>query len=592
MGTVGKTHHIKLDGNYYILLNELSARKKYPTRQLAERIAMQATRGEQDFSDAWRRAYDDWSLGFDQKYHDKEFSLSARFKDSQAIDISERGEIKLLFSTSKIQTTANSNFDALGVGLNYLWSAQGTNIYYYDGSSFSAAVASGAASGEIINFTCDGTYMYANISGAEGVHRGNTSSWAHWSDLTGVLKILYHNKLLYGITSQKLYSIGATTASVEKADVGASWTLTGITAEGTLFGGDIYICGHNGNVTKIWVYDSVGISEVTELPSGFIGLGCKYYQGVIWIYGYKDTPSTGSKIGITYNISNNTVGFGFEIGEEIASRPYHINEISPHETKIYFAYNHLTGIGYYNISIGGISKNIYISLTSAEANEVRAISTYKNKTYFTVKGQGVYKEGAAYNTSGYVIQSLDAYGIPNITKLYRRVGVTHKALVAGESVKVEYSTDRGTTWVEAGTSSTVGAKSCEWSIVTSNVKAKEFQIKTTLTGDGSTTPTVLSVFYSCEPLAEFTYDLELLIAAFDHPLLLDGRTKDSKLGKDIINSLWASIEKQEILSFTDTDGATYNVKPIFDQCGETTITNTRRPDIEEAAFKLILREVK
>ncbi|MDO8885767.1 hypothetical protein [Candidatus Oleimmundimicrobium sp.] len=592
MGTVGKTHSIKLDGNYYMLLNKISARKKYPTRQLAERIAMQATRGEQDFSNAWRRVYDDWSLGFDQDYHDKEFSLPSRFKDSSAIDISERGEIKLLPPTSKIQATANTDYDALGVGLSYLWTAQGTNVYYYDGTTMSAAIASGATTSEIIDFACDGQYMYANISSTEGVHRGDTSIWAHWSDLTGLQKILYHNKTLYGITATKLYQVLAAAASVEIFDASTGWTLTGLTAEGTMFGGNIYFCGHNGNVTKVWVYDGTGTSEVTELPSSFIGLGCNFCQGLLWVYGYQSAPATGSKIGVSYFINSGTVGFGFEIGEETANRPYQIETMADSKDKVYFNYNHLTGLGCYNLALGGISKDVFITLISAEANQVRDIAVYKNKKYFTVKGQGVYKEGTTYNTTGYVIQSLDAYGIPNITKLYQRIGVTHKTLAAAETVKVEYSIDRGANWVEAGTSSTDGDKSKEWAIVSSNVKAKEIQIKTTLAGDGSTTPTVLSAFYSCEPLPEYTYDFELLVAAFDHPCLLDGRTKSPELGEVIIDNLWASIAKQEFLSFTDTDGTVYNIKPVFEQCGETTITDTRRPDIEETAFKLILREVK
>jgi hypothetical protein len=155
----------------------------------------------------------------------------------------------------------------------------------------------------------------------------------------------------------------------------------------------------------------------------------------------------------------------------------------------------------------------------------------------------------------------------------RSIYIEHRALVQGQSVKVDYSLDGGTVYYPAGVSSIAGATGKTFTL--DNVTGESLKLKVTLSGPGTSTPTQKKLVARAIPVtdAKWMWDIRLLVR----------RNWD---GAASLAALEQSVKRRRQLDFEDRDGSTYKV--IIDNL---TIEADPDPKLASAHVKLRLREV-
>jgi len=159
---------------------------------------------------------------------------------------------------------------------------------------------------------------------------------------------------------------------------------------------------------------------------------------------------------------------------------------------------------------------------------------------------------SAYLTTGNVITGIYNAQKPAVDKLWHSITISFKALVAGQSIKVEYSTDDETTWSDIGTASTVGSKEATF-YFPANTTSKRIQLRITLAGGGSNTPTLYDFIVRFLPLSDGKFEWSLRLNCSDQLVLLDGKTSEPKMPGELRNLLMAARFNNQIIEFQDVD---------------------------------------
>ena len=158
-----------------------------------------------------------------------------------------------------------------------------------------------------------------------------------------------------------------------------------------------------------------------------------------------------------------------------------------------------------------------------------------------------------YQTSGYVVTGEYAANKPAVNKLWHSITLTHKAIATGEEIKIEYSIDNETTWTTIGTS-TVGDKETTL-YFPDNIISKKIQLKITLSGAGTTTPTLYDFVVRFISLPDYKHKWQLTLDCRDNLILLDGRSVEPKRGAELASLLKEDYYSREIIDFQDIDYA-------------------------------------
>lgn len=128
-------------------------------------------------------------------------------------------------------------------------------------------------------------------------------------------------------------------------------------------------------------------------------------------------------------------------------------------------------------AVKGIGNDLYISWKDGSSYGVDKID--ENSSFAT---SGTYEslviDGAEYGTG------------PGESKRMEAVVVNHLPLVSGESIAIDYKLERSGSWSSETANSTVGSTETKLYLDSSSQEFKEFEFRTTLTGDGTSTPTV------------------------------------------------------------------------------------------------------
>jgi hypothetical protein len=179
---------------------------------------------------------------------------------------------------------------------------------------------------------------------------------------------------------------------------------------------------------------------------------------------------------------------------------------------------------------------------------------------------------SAWKSTGWLKTASFDYGWSNNLKLFGSVYAEHKALVQGESINLAYSLD-GITYYDIGTSSAAGSSGKTFSL--NNVTGQRITIKVTLSGAGTSTPTLTKLVVRAAPCTDDTWmwDLRLLV------------TPTGK-GTEAVTKFEATVGSRKQLTFTDADGQIYRVA-IDDASGEFEAARNH----DHARIKLRLRQV-
>lgn len=416
-------YNIELDGVGYMILSD-SYICDWDTPYMAvENVG--AIPGEESRSKfIWEKRYSDFSGGGGQKYSETETAVPNRYIDSQDIDVSTPGEFTLMKDMEGSYTATATN-GLLHTGLDYLWIIDGANISYFNGSVWSAPMATGAPSTPY-SITDDGSQVYV-AAGNAATYAGSTSpaSWALYSSGSGsdANSMAYINGQLYGTIGQWLWKIMPGTDNNSSIfDAGNGWNLISVTE----YDNQIAFGGYKGGyAAKSYVWASDGTTAGTtmlidDLPLGFRLRGMLSYGDILWIYGGYEV-SNGVR-GVLFAYTNGSLlyqGDFFEAANAGEANPQSFSiDTAPRcafaqGQFVYFGMNERSGLWRYDLKSGGLSRSFSAATSN---NTVTGAAYYKGKTYLAypaTSAVGCFVQSSNYKQEGRIVLSGTSFGLAN-----------------------------------------------------------------------------------------------------------------------------------------------------------------------------------
>lgn len=464
------------------------------------------------------------------------------YDDGEGIDASTWGQLKLqpdlnrtdglTVSSATLPMVVSNDGTTVIIGHTALG---GKYLTTYTGTTFTGRTTPNAAA---VTDLCVG--VGSNIYGIQGTKIiASADNGATWADDTssGV------PTTMVGITVCATYLYALTPTSLVYWD-GASWETA------ASFGGD-FVCTYGEQVyfaddNIIYRYNGTASYEADRLPQGFICTGLFSYRNVLFIPGYFNVQ--GGKKGAVYYIMDGRDAHLYNVGSYDGSSNYTISAVAGADDEVYLANQKRGGADRYDMTVGGLSSGpswrglgVIPFKSMAYSNGKLLVGRYDG-----VAGtDGVYVANVAiptaYETSGWVTTPEYDWFFPNDYKIFSRIIVEHKSLAAGQSIKVEYSTDGGVTYTLAGYSDVVATTSKEFK--TTDARGRSLKLRITLAGPGTSTPTLTYTRVDAAPVGEAR-------SLFDYNLALWSKMQ----GRDKIKALKSTYRTRAVVEHEDIDG--------------------------------------
>lgn len=436
--------------------------------------------------DLWPRSQSSWHMGAGQRYLDAKESDRHRFRTSLGIDPWTLGQLGLLNSTSRVQTSANTNLFVLRVG-TYLYFSDGTTVKFAAApftSYTSSDIQNGESAQNVQSITSNGYSIWAAL-GSNGIHvttRAATSS-THYSDLQATL-VGYVKGRLMAAKDNVIYNVTASGAApsalLTQPNTDFAWV--GF-AEGTA---NIYAAGFSGD--KSLIYRTTVKADGTALDVPVVAGELPDGEIVRSIVGYLGFLVIGSDLGfrLAEQDSQGNLRIGALVETGTPCRAF-----EPQSRFVWFGWDNYdathTGLGRMDLSsLTAPDVPAYVSDLMAlnfQGSVLSVATAPGDLRAFTVSGQGLFIEGSSSVTSGSFTSGLISYGIPD-KKIALRTVLKHKPLPASGSVTVSLSADDGPT-VLVGSSDVEGSTTTTESIKVQEVAAQLFELTITLAGTGT-----------------------------------------------------------------------------------------------------------
>lgn len=200
---------------------------------------------------------------------------------------------------------------------------------------------------------------------------------------------------------------------------------------------------------------------------------------------------------------------------------------------------------------------------------------------------------SAYLTTGNVITGIFNGGKSAVDKLWNSVTISFKALVTGQTIVVEYSLDDEGNWVNIGTISPTAGEIEKTLSFANNITSKRIQVRLTLTGGGTNTPTLYDFIVRFLSLTDNRFEWILKLNCSDNLMLLDGKTFEPKRASELRNLLMTARFDNQIIVFQDVDFAETLINDASNiTATATTITVDSTEDFpEQGRIKIELEEI-
>ena len=501
------------------------------------------------------------------------------YHDGEGIDVSEWGNVTVqpvLARTLAVQSatmpmSVTPDGQTCCVGLTttpYMkYSVDGTTW-----TNCTGAVVSNAAAVTDIMTAPNGT-MYA-VQSTKIIYSTNGIAWTNDASAgvpTDMVAVTY--------CAGQLYALGA---SYLKYWDGDSWETATSTMGGTIcctFQENVYFAKND----CLFKWTGQTVFQDDRLPAGFVITSLVPYRKILWICGYFNVQ--GGKRGAVFYIIGGYEGHLHSI-KQSSTADYGIRALTGSDDEVYIANPKRGGVDRYDLTDGGLS--------SGPAWGAAGYIPPKGAAYFdgyvivgrydSVAGtDGIYCANVAtptvYRANGWLTTSEYDFDNPNDYKIVKSITVAHKALAAGQSIKVEYSVDGGTTYVLCGSSTIPGTTSKTFSLTEAGLyeaRGRTFKVKVTLYAGTSaaTTPTLTELLVSAAPMteADWAWRLKLMLPR-------------SRQGDVLIKGIEEDADAQKILTFTDLRGADFNV--VIDSIS----IDQKAGDENSAIVYLVLRSV-
>jgi hypothetical protein len=451
--------------------------------------------------------------------------------------------------------TVSSDGATLFVGLD---ESPYIKLWTYAGGWTNASSVAG--SGTVTDLITSWSTYYA-VRGGAVLTSTNGTTWTAVGAYTTAVGVAYVNGDLYVAKSDGVYNhTDAEAITTEPVTVIAGYRE------------NIYA----GRDRRLFRYDGRAWYLYDELPIGFNVTALIPYRMVLLILGYYKVR-TGYR-GAVYYIISGAENHLYSLGDYSAD--YRIYAAAGSDDEIFFANPKRGGADRYDLEVGGITNAPMWAAAGAIPFKSMAVCEgylFVGRYGAVVATDGVWRADiqnpTAWATSGWLTTAEYDFGWSNDVKLFGSVYVEHKALVQGETIDVDYSLDGGTTWYDVGTSSVAGAVNKTFTL--DNVTGQTIKMKVTLTGAGTSTPTLKKLVVRAAACTDtkWMWDIRLLIIP-------------KWGGSEALNELEEAIESRDQLELVDTDGEKFNV--IVENMS---IDADPDPNQSSAHVRLRLREV-
>lgn len=278
----------------------------------------------------------DWVQGEGQKTLDSESSVFSRYLASSYVDVSTKGQLKLLrpVVSTEAMNSAGPIFSACG----YIWlgGALGTLQYTNDdGVTWNDATIGGTAINSTIGgFATDGTSLYFCVPGGD-----STGIWSNKGAAVGTFEkfgettpadlrttapiehMAYNGGFLFAATALGAGLVNSTTGVYTQSTPaflnGTNQSVALVSAGNAVY----WVVGQNGRsyIYKL-TYDSTASTMLTEqaaeFPASFIATCAVGYLSNVDVAGYFESQVTGVGKGVVYRFAGGMSALLFEIGDE------------------------------------------------------------------------------------------------------------------------------------------------------------------------------------------------------------------------------------------------------------------------------------
>lgn len=458
----------------------------------------------------WRRSRDGWYHGAGQSYSDRDESDPLRFRTSQGVDVfGTRHQVSLLNKCNKAYGFAVAYGEILLANdrvyindINTIKYVTAPLTVPWTTSTVTGTVTASSPRG----LATDGGTVYI-ACGTNGIYSTSVSSSTAASFITGTVdRVFYTKGRLFAVYANRVFNptaAGALPASL--LDLGSNWVWVDIVG-GPKY---IYMLATNGSRTVIYKTTIKPDGTALDIPivAGELadaqqhGTALYQYAGKIFVHVQTAVQMAdidgngdlifGSKIPLAEPVFGSYAAF---VGDD---------------RFVWYSNSSATrgdGLGRMDLTVETLpatpaySNDIRDSTVIGQLRDINSIVTWKGKRIFAAVGPSgtaneVYVESSSYVASGYIDSGLLALDLAD-PKTPVSIDIEAGGLTAARTITEAISVDRGTTFTSVGTwdSQSDGETS-----ITGVAASRQFELRTTLTSDGTATPVLYRHTLKVEP---------------------------------------------------------------------------------------------
>jgi hypothetical protein len=605
MPGVGTTHHILLDGHYY-LVKPGSYQKR-----VAPQFGARFSTGDPDFNNLsiWQH----WAQrcfvgGMDAP----EWSDDSMYDDGVGLNTSEHEKVTLSrdlskgsgsnWDVSKGTTAADVGYKTcvynnklyvltMGTAASKLWQYDPATDGWTDKTGSSAIVGRSIAA-------FDGKLFLGGVNTGLTASRliwgtGTLSSWTSVTVPAGSTRAVsamraFQQKLYvaYGPTIYRYrddQSQDGTTAFYKAAQNSESNEI--IALEVHL--GFLYGLSNNGHVHRS---DGNTTFDIWNWDGQTRGVALKSFDGRLFVITYEYTNTAETGMGVLYQMSGSAMTELKRWGKDTEANI--IGSLTVYDRKLFYGASNLLGMtdraGFgvamydpvedaHSIIASNADTATYSRGSSPYVNYiVDDVAFFQGKLFALVRGHGafftpykfrdqafltrIYDRTAnggsvASKNGGWMTTSTYDAGTPGLRKLWRKICVDYTLPSANTTIFVEYSVDNGVSWssTNAGAITTTGSR-VRKEFWLNNQVSTSLKLRFTLRSTVATESPVLYGFvvsYLPEPEPNWMWDFTIVLS--EKQALLDGtdQTVDTEAELTFLDGRYRS---KQLLSFTDAQG--------------------------------------
>jgi len=591
---VGRKYHCYIDGQGFIIQDESYQEKNVPfdVPRFATGDPTLA-----DFSTFQYAGQTDWSQGVGEDGGQKYFVNPSQFKDSEFIDISDKGEIKLEKPLAELVdcgagdiTQIKSFSDKCYFGLQK--SGGASEVWRYDGSTAPVSVINLSAITGAGGVSAFGDFQaYRNKLQFSSM---KSQMWFAWDGTNFVSSSKGGTAAAYEIYSEQ-WNEYLYTPSLDNLDrydgsgklsAAGSWQEEFDTYNYLLYRPKVYrnklymLAGVRGLDTDVYgniysesqliVYDGNNYAPVATFPYRAYSM-IEVYDNRLWfivdrnLFSFDGVNvikelSLAELYGDNLFVSPNDAQQEGHRLKRVGDKLYLIVNDSANSTSELYIYN---GDGWVRWGEQPDASNYYhcIGNMDLETDDLFLIGDSAGK---------VWKVSAGYSTTdtGYVESSWFDFDLFSIEKVFSNMSVYHEALPENTSVTMKYKIDDDSAWNTLGSNSTKNTTMESWEFPANTKGAKlKYMVELTTTTSAST-PCVQDIIikYRLTPQEkdtkkQWTFNVVLAGKPDSYLTLLDN-TREKMSGKEMRNFLWRAKEK-DMFEFINPQGETVNV--VFEE---------------------------